>query len=110
MEKQVDALLKAKYKECGMEGAYEPPDEDDDMGNTYINCPIVGNEAVAAIAEASIEDSSRTRRPWWTKFLFWTMLIGAVVIGAIIVFLTADFFQGDPIRYEAIGIPFNPNQ
>jgi hypothetical protein len=107
MEAQVDAALKAKYKQCGMEGVYEPPDEEDDMGNTYINCPIIGNEGIRAIADASVEvPCGPGKKPWWYRLLFWLALLSAVIIGAI---LTADFFQGEPARYEVLGIPWNPN-
>lgn len=50
MDAQVDAALKTKYKNCGHEGAYEPPDEDD-MSSTYINCKIVGDKAIEQLTD-----------------------------------------------------------
>lgn len=45
-EAQVDALLRCKHGDN-----YKPP-EDDDMGVSLINCPIVGDEALKLISES----------------------------------------------------------
>ena len=50
MDAQVDAMLKAKYEDCGHPDAYVPPsDQDDDMSSTFINCKIVGDEAINSL-------------------------------------------------------------
>lgn len=103
-EAQVDAALKSKYKQCGMEGMYEPPDAEDLMGDTYINCPVIGAEAVSNITAAR---SGLRNKPWW-RWLLGVLL--AVSLGAGIVYATAKYFQGDPSEYEVVAVPWNPNQ
>ena len=51
---QVDAMLRVKYEQCGYPDAYQPPEADDDMaGSTFINCRIVGDEAINSLSEVA---------------------------------------------------------
>jgi hypothetical protein len=58
MEAQVDAALKAK---CG--DLYEAPNEDESMGNMFLNSPIIGDDAIrklAALVNANATAGSNT--------------------------------------------------
>lgn len=45
MDAQVDAALRSK---CG--DNYQPPDEEDDMGITLLNSPVIGDDALKKLA------------------------------------------------------------
>ena len=98
-EAQVDAMLRAKYKDCGMEGNYQPPEEDEMGNDTYINCPVIGLEAVQAI-----EGKRGKRGPWW-KWLVGSL--AAVLLGGLLVYFTARYFDNDD-RYEITAVPNFP--
>ena len=52
---QVDALIKRNEKECGHEGTYQPPTEDDgdDVNNsTFMNNTIISDNALNKILKA----------------------------------------------------------
>lgn len=112
-ESQVDAMLKAKYQACGMD--YEPPEEE--VGDTYINCPVISDRAIGAMARAAggtpgaeMQPGQQPQTtPWWSKLLKALMLLAAVTLGALLVWWTLQQFGGGQDSYEIIAVPFDPN-
>lgn len=90
---------------------YEPPAKDDVNAN-FINCSITSDQAIRQIAQLVGEDPVTPPvlkpRPWWRKLLSALLLLTAVVLGAILIWLTLQWFGGQPDSYEIIAEPYQP--
>ena len=122
MERQAkinEAVQKAHWAAKCSE--FEPPE--DDVSSNFINCSIVSDEAIGAFAQmvgANTGDANKPEhphipehphhhpKPWWRWFLRALLLLGAVVLGAILIWLTLQWFGGDDSSYEIIALPYNP--
>ena len=113
---QVDAKQRQRYKACGDEEVYQPPEYpeegDDEVSGSFFNNTIISDRAASVLADALKGDINveqppqpiRQPAPWWRIFL---ATILSILIGAILVFLAWKMF-GDQPRYEIIAEPFEP--
>lgn len=109
-----DAFWKCRYGED-----YEKPEEE--VGDNYVNCSIVSDQAVAALAGLANQGpgtggtqpqppAERPRKPWWWNLLKALMLLAGVLLGAWLVWFTLQHFGGETgPQYEIIAVPFDPN-
>ena len=115
--RQNQAAINAYWKsQCG--DSYTEPEED--MGSNFVNCSIVSDKAISQLAQV-IGDGGETdpvppptqpptqppandKPKWWRVVL---STLGAVLLGAILVWLSWKAF-GNPPRYEIIAEPFEP--
>lgn len=116
--KQNEAVINAYWKsKCG--DAYEAPEED--MGSNFVNCSIVSDAAINQLASIindgdgpslPVEPPPSTKPKAWWKVVLATL--AAVIIGAAIVFLVAQYFldAGGGSQYEIIAVdePFEAPQ
>lgn len=114
LDAQVDAMYKAK---CG--DLYQPPDilgsEDDEMQITFLNSPIIGDDAMTQIrqmesaglaAENNQSVPPQSKTPFWKKAL----MVGLPVLAAGGIGAAAAYFlQGDP-AFDMQALPYRPGQ
>lgn len=116
--RQNEAVINAYWKsKCG--DSYEAPEED--MSNNFVNCSIVSDAAISQLASVindgggpsiPVEPPPTAKPKTWWKVVIATL--AAVIIGAAIVFLVAQYFlnAGDGQQYEIIAVdePFESPQ
>lgn len=122
---QSDAYLKAKFKACGMEDAYQPPEETGDDLATMINCTFNGDKAVSQISKAvtaigtdddepqpvdpgPVPPPPPAERP--NRLLPALGLLAAVALGSGLTFAASQFFgdQGEGKAYDIVAVPYIP--
>lgn len=132
-EAQVDALLKVNYAECGYPDAYKPPEAEDDMGSTLINCTFNGDDSIAQMSQAisNVAESGKQPEkpdpvkqepsvvvvpppPKGSRVPKWLLPIAGAAMGAGLTFAAASYFGGDDANtqnvYDMVAVPYYPNQ
>lgn len=62
-EAQVDAQIKARLAACGQEDLYNPPDSEDEMSPTFINCPINSEKSIETIMQGLMGITESENQP-----------------------------------------------